>query len=66
MEIIMYDTADVRIMAADVLEKSVDAIPGRGILDSLNFIEMFLDGNAMTEAINAAKIGLKSAFIGSV
>ncbi len=53
-------------MVADVITKPVDALPGKGLLSQVDSIGMYTGGNAMTAAINIAKIGPKSAVIGKV
>lgn len=62
----MYDVAAVGILVVDVIVKPVDALPGSGMLDLVSSVEMFSGGNAMTAAINLAKLGLKPALIGKV
>lgn len=62
----MADIACVGIMVADVIVKSVDTIPKKGLLERVDSIGLFSGGNAMTAAINIKKIGISSAVIGKV
>ena len=62
----MIDIACVGILVADVLTKTVDKFPQKGLLEQVDSIELFSGGNAMTASINIKKIGLKTAIIGKI
>ena len=62
----MIDIACVGILVADVLTKTVDTFPKKGLLEQVDSIELFSGGNAMTASINIKKIGLESAIIGKI
>lgn len=62
----MIDVACVGILVADVLTKTVDKFPQKGLLEQVDSIELFSGGNAMTASINIKKIGLNSAIIGKI
>ena len=62
----MIDIACVGILVADVLTKTVDKFPQKGLLEQVDSIELFSGGNAMTASINIKKIGLESAIIGKI
>lgn len=62
----MYDIAAVGILVADVIVKPVDSYPMGGELQSVDSIEMFSGGNAMTAAVNFLKLGVRPALIGKV
>ena len=62
----MYDVACVGILVADVIIKPVDELPDKGMLATVDSIEMYSGGNAMTASINLRKMGLSSAMVGTV
>ena len=62
----MLDLACVGIMVADVITKPVDSMPEKGLLVKVDSIELFNGGNAMTAALNSAKLGARSAVIGKI
>lgn len=62
----MIDVACVGILVADVIAKTVDKLPGKGLLGLVDSIELFSGGNAMTAAINIKKLGCNSAIIGRI
>ncbi len=62
----MIDIACVGILVADVLTKTVDKFPKKGLLEQVDSIELFSGGNAMTASINIKKLGLETAIIGKI
>jgi sugar/nucleoside kinase (ribokinase family) len=62
----MYDVVTTGILVADVLCKTVDAIPERGKLGLIRSMRLYNGGGAMSAAIGLAKLGAKTAIIGKV
>ncbi len=58
--------ACVGILVADVITEPVDGYPGRGVLSQVNSITVHNGGNAMTAAMNLAKMGVDSKMVGKV
>ena len=62
----MKKVASVGILVADVIAEPVEGYPGRGVLERVNSITMHNGGNAMTAAINMAKMGVDAKMVGKV
>ena len=62
----MAQVACVGILVADVMVRPVDKIPGKGLLEQVDSIEMYTGGNAMTATVNLQTLGTQSAIIGKV
>ena len=62
----MFDIVCVGILVADVIIKPVNVLPGKGLLDLVDSIQLFNGGNAMTSAVNASKLGLSAAVAGKI
>lgn len=62
----MFDVVSVGLLVADVITKPVDKLPGKGLLERVDSVELFSGGNAMTVAVNLKKIGMNSAVVGNI
>lgn len=62
----MTDVACVGIMVADIKVRPVTKIPERGLLETVDMIELHSGGNAMTAAININRLGLSASITGKV
>jgi len=58
--------ACVGILVADVIVERVDGYPGHGVLKRVDGITLHNGGNAMTAAVNLAKMGTEASIIGKV
>ena len=62
----MYDVAILGIIVADVMAKPVDSFPGKGQLDTIDSVEIFSGGNAMTATLNMTKLGSNPVLMGMI
>jgi sugar/nucleoside kinase (ribokinase family) len=62
----MYEVTCLGIIVADVIAKTVDALPQKGKLDLIDQLELHLGGCASNAAVDLEKIGIKTAVIGRV
>lgn len=62
----MFDVACVGILVADVMTKTVDKIPDKGKLGLVDSINMYIGGCAANCAIDMAKLGLRTAIVGTI
>ena len=62
----MIDVACIGNLVADVITKPVDNVPGAGLLERVESIEVFSGGCAMNAGVDMAKIGIKTAVLGKV
>ena len=62
----MFDIACVGLLVADVIIKPVSSLPKKGLSKLVDSIQLFSGGNAMTAAINASRMGMKTALCGKI
>jgi sugar/nucleoside kinase (ribokinase family) len=62
----MFDVACIGILVSDVIVKTIESIPERGKLSSVDSINMFSGGCAMSAAIDMAIIGGNVALLGKI
>ena len=62
----MHEVTCLGIIVADVIARTVNALPQEGKLDLIDQLELHLGGCASNAAVDLEKIGIKTAVIGRV
>lgn len=62
----MTDVACIGILVADVVTRTVRALPERGKLSLMDHIDLFTGGCAVSSAVDMARLGLKTAVSGKI
>ena len=62
----MFDVACVGILVADVVTRTVHALPDTGKLDLVDHIDLFSGGCAVSSAVDMSRIGLRTAVSGKI
>ena len=62
----MIDVACLGILVADVVVRTVHALPGPGLLSLTDHIDLHTGGCAASSAIDMARLGLRAAVVGRI
>jgi len=62
----MFDVVCVGILVADAIARTVNCLPDRGKLKTIDRIELYTGGCAVNAAIAMARLGLNTAIIGKI